>query len=75
MSARRLLRVAASLAIIVLVWTRMIRDWGAESGGWLAGSIVLSLILLLVVVVEVSGIQQKWRRQRDETPKKPLGLE
>ena len=40
-----------------------------------AGSLTLSLILILVVIFELSGIQNKWRRQRDQVPKKPLGLD
>jgi hypothetical protein len=42
---------------------------------WLVGSLTLSVILLLVVIVEVTGAQQKWRKQRDQVPKKPLGLD
>jgi len=40
-----------------------------------AGSLTLSLILLLVVVFEVLGMQNRWRKQRDQVPKKPLGLD
>ena len=75
MSLRRLLRIALSLVILVLLWSRTAREWHARSGLWLLGSLTLSLILLLVVIVEVSGVQQKWRKERDQVPKKPLGLD
>ena len=67
MSARRLLRIVGSIVVIYLLWTRMGQRWGA-------GVIALSAILMLVVIVEATGIQQKWRRLRDQVPKKPLGL-
>jgi hypothetical protein len=73
MSFRRLLRIALSLGILALLWMR--REWQFRSPLWVAGSLTLSLILLLVVIFEVSGIQHKWRRQRDQVPKKPLGLD
>ena len=75
MSFRRLLRIALSLGILVLLWMRLGREWQFRSPLWVAGSLTLSLILLLVVIFEVSGIQHKWRRQRDQVPKKPLGLD
>lgn len=74
MSPRRLLRIVLSLGIIVLVWTRAGREWHDRSGLWLAGSLTLSLILLLVVIAELTGFQQR-RRLRDQVPKKPLGLD
>ncbi len=75
LSPRRILRIALSLVIIAVLWSRMARDWRALSGMWLAGSIILSVLLLLVVIVEVTGMQQKWRKHRDQVPKKPLGLD
>jgi hypothetical protein len=75
LSPRRLLRIVLSLLIIAALWSRAARDWHNLSGLWLAGSIILSVLLLLVVIVEVTGTQQKWRQQRDDVPKKPLGLE
>jgi hypothetical protein len=75
MSFRRLLRIVLSLGILALLWMRMGREWQLRSPLWVAGSLTLSLILLLVVIFEVSGIQNKWRRQRDQVPKKPLGLD
>jgi hypothetical protein len=75
MSFRRLLRIALSLGILALLWMRLGREWQFHSPLWVAGSLTLSLIQLLVVIFEVSGIQQKWRRQRDQVPKKPLGLD
>jgi hypothetical protein len=75
MSFRRLLRIALSLGILVLWWMRVGREWHFRSTLWVAGSLTLSVVLLLVVIFEVSGIQNKWRRQRDQVPKKPLGLD
>lgn len=75
MSFRRLLRIALSLGILVLLWMRVGREWQSHSPLWVAGGVTLSLILLLVVIFEVSGIQHKWRSQRDQVPKKPLGLD
>jgi hypothetical protein len=75
MSFRRLLRITLSLGILIVLWMRLGREWQFRSPLWVAGSLTLSLILLLVVIFEVSGIQQKWRNQRDQVPKKPLGLD
>jgi cell division protein FtsW (lipid II flippase) len=75
MSFRRLLRIGLSVGILAVLWMRVGREWHSLSALWLIGSLTLSLILLLVVVFEVSGVQQKWRRQRDQVPKKPLGLD
>jgi glucan phosphoethanolaminetransferase (alkaline phosphatase superfamily) len=75
MSLRRVLRIALSLLIIILLWIRTAREWHDRPALWLAGSLALSVILLLVVIMEVTGAQQKWRKQRDEVPKRPLGLD
>jgi membrane protein YdbS with pleckstrin-like domain len=75
LSPRRILRIALSLVIIAVVWSRAAGNWRDLSGMWLAGSIILSLLLLVVVFVEVTGIEQKWRKQREQVPKKPLGLD
>ncbi len=75
MSARRLFRVLLSLVLLVWLWTRAWREWHLRSGLWLFGSITLTVVLLLVIVFEVSGAQNRWRRMRDEVPKKPLGLD
>jgi len=75
MSFRRLLRIALSLGILALLWMRVGREWQFHSPLWVAGSLTLSLILLLVVVFEVLGMQNRWRKQRDQVPKKPLGLD
>jgi hypothetical protein len=75
MSARRLLRIVLSLAIVAVVWIRAGREWHSRSGSWLAGAITLTVILLLVVLADVTGAQQRWRRERDEVPKRPLGLD
>ena len=75
MSFRRLLRIGLSLGILVLLWMRVGREWQFRSTLWIAGSLTLSLILLLVIVFEATGIQHRWRKQRDQVPKKPLGLD
>jgi hypothetical protein len=75
MSARRLLRIVLSLAIVAVVWIRAGREWHSRSGSWLAGAITLTAILLLVVIADVTGAQHRWRRERDEVPKRPLGLD
>lgn len=75
MSFRRLLRIALSVGILALLWMRVGREWHVRSTLWVTGSLILSLILLLVIIFELSGIQNKWRRQRDQVPKKPLGLD
>jgi hypothetical protein len=74
-SPRRLLRVALSLLIVAVLWLRVVREWHNHAGAWLAGSVFLSVLLLLIVIMELTGMQQKWRKQRDEVPKKPLGLD
>ncbi|HEX4593833.1 MAG TPA: hypothetical protein VH157_06145 [Bryobacteraceae bacterium] len=75
MSIRRLLRIGLSLGILAVLWMRVGREWHFLSPWWVAGSLTLSLVLLLVVIFEVTGMQQKWHRQRDQVPKKPLGLD
>jgi len=75
LSPRRILRIVLSLVIIAVLWSRAARNWRDLSGMWLAGSIILSILLLVVVFVEITGIEQKWRKQRDHVPKKPLGLD
>ncbi len=72
---RRILRIVLSLVLIGLLWSRLGREYRDRSGLWLAGSLSLSVILLLVVIFEATGLQQKWRKQRDQVPKKPLGLD
>jgi hypothetical protein len=42
---------------------------------WITGSLTLSIVLLLVVIMELSGAARKRRKQRDEVPKHPLGLD
>ena len=75
MSLRRILRIILSLLIIILLWIRTAREWHNLSALWLIGSLGLSVILLLVVIMEVTGVQRKGRKQRDEVPKRPLGLD
>jgi len=75
LSPRRLLRIVLSLVVIGALWIRAAREWRDQSGLWLAGSLTLSLILLLVVIAEISGALRKKRRPADEVPKRPLGLD
>jgi hypothetical protein len=74
MSPRRILRVVLLLVVLIFLWTRG-KQWHDRAGLWLAGSITLTVILVMTLVVEISGVQQKWKRMRDEVPKKPLGLD
>ena len=73
--SRRLLRIALAVVALVFLWTRTSKELHDGAGLWLVGSIALTVIIVLALVFEVSGIQQKWKRMRDEVPKKPLGLD
>jgi len=75
MSTRRLLRVVLALVALIFLWTRTSKELHDGAGLWLVGSIALTVIIVLAIVFEVSGIQQRWKRLRDEVPKKPLGLD
>lgn len=75
LSARKLLRIVLSVIIIALIWTRALREWRDQSRLWLVGAITLSVILLLVVLYELSGVFRKKRRPADDVPKRPLGLD
>ncbi len=75
MSTRRLLRVVLALVALIFLWTRTSKELRDGAGLWLVGSIALTVIIVLAIVFEVSGIQQRWKRLRDEVPKKPLGLD
>jgi hypothetical protein len=68
MTARRLFRIVLIILFLIFLWNRFGRQY-------FLGSVALSVILVLVVIVELTGVQQRWRRMRDEVPKKPLGLE
>ena len=77
-SARRLLRLVLSLVIVAAVWLRVGREWHDRTAlrqMWLAAGVILSVLLLMIVIMELTGAQQKWRKLRDEVPKKPLGLD
>jgi RsiW-degrading membrane proteinase PrsW (M82 family) len=75
MSPRKLLRLALSIVILVLLWTRIARQWRYESHWWLAGSLTLSALLLLLVVFLLVSSFRKPRNLRDDVPKRPLGLD
>ncbi len=75
MSARRLLRILLALVALIFLWIRTSKELHDGAGLWLVGSIALTFIIVLALVFEVSGIQQRWKRMRDEVPKKPLGLD
>lgn len=76
MSARKLLRIVLAVVILVLLWVRIARQWRYESHWWLVGSIVLSILLLLLVLAIIrSSFLHKRPNPRDEVPKRPLGLE
>ena len=75
MSPRKLLRLALSIVILVLLWTRIARQWRYESHWWLVGSLTLSALLLLLVVFLLVSSFRKPRNLRDDVPKRPLGLD
>jgi hypothetical protein len=75
MSARRLFRIVLSIVVVVLLWGRLGQEWRDRSALWTAGAVTLSVVLILIVIVDVTGVQQRWRRLRDNVPKKPLGLD
>ncbi len=75
MSLRRSFRIVLSLLVIGLMWWRVAHEWSQRSGLWLTAAVLLTAVLIGVIVLEVTGVQQKWRRMRDEVPKRPLGLE
>jgi hypothetical protein len=75
MSIRRVSRIVLSVVVLGGLWYRTWREWSARSSLWLGGLILLSAILILVVIIEATGMQQKWQKQRDEVPKNPLGLD
>ena len=75
MSPRRLFRVVLSVAILILLWTRVSREWHARSSLWLIGGITLSAVLLLVLFAELTGLRKKRTKPADEVPKHPLGLD
>jgi membrane associated rhomboid family serine protease len=72
MSPRRLFRISACVILVALLWLRSFRTsqhlfgWSVALGATLAG------VLLLLVMPR---LERKWRRMRDEVPKKPLGLD
>jgi RsiW-degrading membrane proteinase PrsW (M82 family) len=75
MSARKLLRLALSVVVLTLLWVRIARQWRYESHWWLAGTVTLSALLLLLVVFLVSSVFRKPRSPADDVPKRPLGLD
>jgi uncharacterized membrane protein len=75
MSPRRLLRIVLSVLIIAVVWIRTLREWHERPAGWLLASLVISVILLLVILMEITAAKRGRRSQRDEVPKHPLGLD
>lgn len=75
LSPRKLLRIVLAVVILVLLWVRIARQWRYESRWWLAGSVVLSILLLLLVLAIIRSSFRKPPNLRDEVPKRPLGLE
>ena len=59
MSPRKLLRIVLSIVILALLWMRIARQWRYESHWWLAGSVILSILLLLLVLVLVRSSFRK----------------
>jgi len=72
---RKLLRLVLSVFILTLLWVRIARQWRYESNWWLAGTLTLSLLLVLLVIFLITSVFRKPRNPRDEVPKRPLGLD
>lgn len=72
MPARSIIRIVLSLGVLAVLWMRAIRD--SWTGPWLAGSLVLTLVLLIGVGMELWQIRRLGRRPADQVPKHPLGL-
>jgi RsiW-degrading membrane proteinase PrsW (M82 family) len=75
MPLRKFLRLILSIVVLMLLWIRIARQWRYESHWWLAGSLTLSALLLLLVIYLVGSVFRKPRLPRDDVPKNPLGLE
>jgi RsiW-degrading membrane proteinase PrsW (M82 family) len=75
MPLRKFLRIVLSVLVLTLLWVRIGRQWRYESGWWLAGTLILSALLLLLVVFLVSSVFRKPRDPREDVPKRPLGLD
>ncbi|MDP8983309.1 MAG: hypothetical protein M3O35_22265 [Acidobacteriota bacterium] len=70
MSPRKIVRIVLSLGILALLWLRVGREWLAQSPLWIVGTLVLSVILLLVTLSAIIRV----RKPSERVPKKPLGL-
>jgi uncharacterized membrane protein len=75
MPLRKFLRLILSVLVLTLLWLRIARQWRYESGWWLAGSVTLAGLLLLLVIYLVASVFRKPRLPRDDVPKRPLGLD
>lgn len=75
MPLRKFLRIVLSVVVLTLLWVRIGRQWRYESGWWLAGSLILSALLLLLVLYLVTSVFRKPHHPRDDVPKHPLGLD
>jgi hypothetical protein len=70
MSPRKIVRIVLSLGILALLWLRVGREWHAQSPLWVVGTLVLSVILLLVTLSAIIRV----RKPSERVPKNPLGL-
>jgi RsiW-degrading membrane proteinase PrsW (M82 family) len=75
MSLRKLLRLVLSIIVLTLLWVRISRQWRYESHWWLAGTLTLAALLLLLVIYLLASTFRKPRSPRDDVPKHPLGLD
>jgi len=64
-----------AVLVLTLLWLRIARQWRYESHWWLAGSVVLSILLLLLILFLIKTSFQKPHDPRDDVPKRPLGLD
>jgi hypothetical protein len=75
MSPRRLFRIVACTILLAFLWLKIGREWHDWSVGRIAVGVALSLALLIVVIAQILRFDQRWRKMREEVPKKPLGLD
>ncbi len=67
---RKYLRLVLVVLLLVLVWQRFAI---MSTGRWIV--IALGLLLLAAVIYQMASALKKSRKERDEVPKNPLGLE
>jgi hypothetical protein len=72
MSPRRMFRIFACVLVVALLWIRSLRAAHHLFGWSMAVAATVAAAILLLVMPRW---ERKWRKMRDEVPKKPLGLD